>query len=259
MRKNILFIGVCILFTGLVALTAGAQEEPAMPENFVVFEEMVSPADMPAFYEAQAKVVELWKKHGMDIPVYCYYTDESAYYWVVPIKNFAAIDELFKKSGEVSAKMKEDGFDGTKAFRDLSTVNTSVINWKKDLSYHPEGQTGEQTFKGYDEWTFMYLRQGHEEELTEAFKKMIDFYDSIPESHDWDVYSMTFGYDTPCWIIMRQGESRAAMRKFDEELNKKYREKLNEIWAEIGPHLRKMKKINGWYWRGWSQPWEAGE
>lgn len=255
--RNFLFVGLCILFTGFAALSAGAQEERPMPENFVVFEEFVSTADMAAFREVQTKAFELWKKHGMDIPVYCYFNDDNAYYWVVPIENFAGIDALFQKTKEMSKKMKEDGFDGAQAFRDLSTMRTSVIHWEKDLSYHPSGQFGQQLDKGYVEWSFFYLRPGHEKEAAEACKKWIDFYNSVPESREWDIYSVIFGHDTPCWILMTRAESELAMLEHEVELNKKYGDKYKELWAAFAPHIRKVENKKGWFWPGWSLNWEV--
>jgi hypothetical protein len=257
MRKNILFIGLCILFVGFAALDTGAQETPTAPENFVVFEEFVSTADMATFREVQAKTVKYWKKHELGVPVYCYLNDDNAYYWVVPIENFAAIDVLFEKVGALTKKMEEDGFDGQQAFRDLSNTRTSVIHWEKDLSYHPDGKYGQRKDNGYVEWAFLYMKQGHEKEATEVVKKYIDFYNSIPESSEWDLYSVVFGHDTPCWILMNRATSEMALRAHEKDLNEKYGDKFKELWADFALHVRKIENKKGWFQPDWSINWQT--
>lgn len=259
MRKNMLFIGLCILFTGFAALNTVAQETPSVPENFVVFEEFVSTADMASFRKVQAETVKLWKKHGFDVPVYSYSNDDNAFYWVVPIENFAAIDVLFQKIGTLMKKMKDDGFDGQEAFRDLSTMRTSVIHWEKDLSYHPDGQYGQRLDNGFVEWTFFYMKSGHEKEASEATKKYIEFYNSVPESYEWDLYSVVFGHDTPCWIFMKRAKSELALRELNSELNEKYKDKFKELWADFAPHVRKVENKKGWFMPNWSLNWEIEE
>lgn len=256
MRKNFLFIGICILFTGFAMQRAEAQETRTIPENFVVFEEFVNTADLVTFRKEQAKAVKLWNKHNIGIPVYCYLNNDNAYYWVVPIENFAAIDVLFEKTGEMMKKMKEDGFDG-KAFRDLSTTRTSVIHWKKDLSYHPSGQFGQQEDKGFVEWSFCYMKQGHEKEATAAIKKWIEFYDSVPDSYEWDIYTVVFGHDTPCWIMMTRAESEIALLKHQKELHEKYADKFKVLWGDFAEHVRKVENKKGWFWPAWSLNWKT--
>jgi hypothetical protein len=257
MKKNLFFIVFFVLITGFAVLNTAAQDTPAPMENFVVFEEFVSPSDMVKFKETQSKTIELWKKHGFDLPVYCYLNDDNAYYWIIPIKNFASIDMIFEKSGELSQKMTEDGFDGQKAFRDLSTMRTSVIHWEKDLSYHPTGEYGQNPDKKYVEWTFCYMRSGHEKEAAGVIKKYIDFYESIPENYDWDVYSVVFGHDTPCYIIMKRAKSALALREKENALGSKYGDKFNELWSEFSTHVRKSEDKKGWFLSDWSINWQG--
>jgi hypothetical protein len=193
----------------------------------------------------------------MDLPVYCYLNDDNAYYWIVPIKNFASIDKIFEKTAELSKKMKEDGFDGQEAFRDLSTLRTSVIHWEKDLSYHPSGEYGQHPDKRYVEWTFFYMKSGHEKEAAEVSKKYIDFYNSIPENYEWDTYSVVFGHDTPCQIFMKRAESALAMRELENDLMEKYGDKFKELWDELTSHVRKVENKKGWFLPDWSVNWLA--
>jgi hypothetical protein len=250
MKRFFLLIGMFLLLAGFVSLDSQAQEAER-PNNFWVLEEFVSPSDVPAFREAQSEAIRMWKKHDWDVPFFCYQNDNNAYYWVVPIKNFGSIDVIHEKMTEIGKKMKDDGFD-INSFRDLSTMRHSVIHWEEDLSYHPSGSYGQTTDNRFVEWTFCYLKAGHQEELAAAIKKYMKFYDGIPESFDWDVYTVVFGHDTPCLILMTRAESELAMKKLESDMQSKYKEDFQKLWGEFTPHVRKFENIKGWFMPRWS-------
>jgi len=251
MKKAIVSVGFSVLFAGFLFFDSVAQQ--AAPVNLLIFEETVSPSDMAAFARVQQQAVDLWKKHSFDVPVYCYSTDDNMFYWVVPVENFGSIDTVFTKSAALTKKMKEeDGFDGDKAFRDLSTSRSLVVRWSPGLSYHPSGSMNQSPDKGYVEWSFSYLKQGHEAEAAAAVKKYIDFYKKVNEPYEWDVYVATLGYETPLWIMMTRSESPEALKKQEGELYKKYSKELEEIWSELALHIRKIDNKTGWYRPDWS-------
>jgi hypothetical protein len=251
MKKTLISLGFITLVTGFLFVSTQAQQNPT--SFFAVFEEFVTPADIPAFNEAQQKAVDLWKKNQMDISLYCYRTDDNSFFWVTPLENFGSLDGIFKKMSESMKKMKEvEGFDPDKEFRDLSTGRQSVIMWSADMSYHPDGNMGQSVNERYVEWMFCSLKAGHEKEASEAVKKYIEFYKNSNESYDWDVYVSMFGYDTPMWILMTRAESPEAMRKQEAELNKKYNKEFSVMWNDFAKHLRKTEMKTGWYKPDWS-------
>lgn len=256
MKKLSFLIGLWILVSGFISLNTQAQEATP-PENFVVFEEFVSPADMPAYKKAQDKVMELWMQMNVDVPIYSYRNDDNAYYWVIPLRNFADMDTLHETMMGVFNKMKdENGFDAQQEFRDLSTGRQSMLHWSKELSYHPSGEFGQNKEKPFVEWTFCYLRAGHEQEASKAIKAYQAFYDGIDETYEWDVYAVTIGHDTPCWILMVRGENELAIRKLENELGEKYGDDFKKMWQDFAQHVRKFENKKGWFLPKWSCNWE---
>lgn len=227
-------------------------QQPA-PVNFVVFEEIVSPSDMAAFSKVQQQAIDLMKKHQFNVPVYCYSTDDNIIYWVMPIKNFGSLDTIFEKSAATSKKMAEqDGFDGEKAFRDLSTVRSSVIQWSPELSYHPNSNFGQSPDKQYVEWAFCSLKSGHEKEAADAVKKYIDFYKKNGENYEWDVYKVLFGYDNPMWILMITEMNPVAKYQREADIFKKYSKEIEVLWSDLAQHMRKVENKTGWFRPTWS-------
>ncbi|WP_346859084.1 hypothetical protein [uncultured Draconibacterium sp.] len=254
--KSSALILLIFLFTGMSSFISQAQEAPVMPTTYYVIEEFVQPADNQTFIKVQQEAVDYWKKFEFDVPIFTYATNSGSYYWVLPIENFAGIDQLFKKAGELTGKMKEAGYDANEKFKDLSTARQMVIHWSKDLSYHPDGMMGQTANNTYCEWTFMYLKPGHEKEATEAAQKYKAFYDSVEETSDWDVYTVWMGYDTPCWILMSRAESEMAMLEQETKLQAKYSEKFQELWNNFSVHVRKIENQKGWFLPNWSLNFE---
>ena len=253
MRNSTLFLVVCMFCMAFAVSTSNAQERP---RTFMVMEEFVAPADMSAFWEAQNKVFEQFDKHQPDFSFWTYRTDESSFYWVMPLENFASLDAMPEKMNAFSKKMKEDGIETDKLFRDLSTMRHTFIYWREDLSYHPGEEMMQREDNTYCEWMFAYLKAGHEKEAAEAVKKYHEFYDGVDESYEWDVYQVIFGHDTPCWIFMLRAESELALRKAEDELGKKYDDEFQKMWQGFASHVRKFENRKGWFMPNWSRNWE---
>ncbi|WP_163714495.1 hypothetical protein [Mangrovibacterium lignilyticum] len=246
MKKAVGFIALFILFAGLSSMSSYAQEEA--PARFIVFEDFVSPSDMPAYWEAQTEACELWAKHKLDIPVYAYLNDENVFYWVIPIKNFASIDDLYAKfMGLHQAMIDEDDFNADEAFADLYTGRQSVIQWDKELSYHAAKTGEEQPDKPFAEWMFCQVRAGHEQDFDAAIKAYVDYYKNIGSDYEWDVYKTLLGPDTPTYIIMVRAEDEVAMRTIEKELNDKYKDDFEELWQQFSKQLRSYETKKGWF------------
>lgn len=243
MKQVFLMRFALLAFALLTSVVLPAQQ--SSPPWFVVFEEHVSPADRAQFMKVQKEAVELWKTHQLDIPVYAYQNDDNALYWVIPIRNFASIDTLYKKMGEFSEKTKAAGYDGDAKFRDLSTISTTVIRWDPELSYHPN-DVFMSPGKPYMEWMFINLRSGHEKEMADAIKKYIDFYSKNNIDNPWDTFHVMMGNDNPAMIIMFRAESPVTMRTLDAQIYEQHGEELNNLWNNAIMHARKIENKTGW-------------
>lgn len=252
MKKTVGFIAMLVLLAGLSNICTYAQE--VAPTKFLVFEEVVSPSDMPAYWEAQTKVNEQWAKHNFDVPVYSYLNDENTFYWVIPIENFASIDNLWEKFMAMYGTMKDDGFDADQAFRGLYSGSQMVIQWAKDLSYQPDSTTGQTEDEPFCEWMFCYLKSGHENDVDTVIKKYIDFNKNVNSQYYWDVYKVLLGHDTPQYIFMVTAPDEVALRTLEKEMDSKYRKEFMDMRHEFIQHLRKTVTKKGWYLPKMSHP-----
>ena len=248
MKKNVLFFASCLLMALFLNFNVLAQDDD--PGMVLLFEEFVAPADMAQFWNVQQEAIDLFKEIDLKMTVWAYQTDQNSFYWAFPIKNMAGIDEVFATMMKSNQMLKEKGFDGTAKFRDLSNVSTSVVRWNQEISWHPQGSTEEG--KNFHEWSFIYLKAGHEMEAANAAKKYIEFYKSINSDYAWDIYEVVLGEHTPCWILEVQAVDEATMRKNDDEMNKKYGEDFRKLWQNMVQHVRTIETRKGWFMPNWS-------
>jgi len=252
MKKFTFFTVLCLIMAAFFANDTRAQE-PDGPAMVLLMEEFVAPSDMAQFWKVQSEALELFDELNFDMTFYAYQTDQNSFYWAMPIKSFADIDEVYSTMMNSHKLLKENGYDPDAKFRNLSNISQSVVMWNKELSYHPEErEEGAEPDKFY-EWSFIYLKSGHEKEVAEATKKYMDFYKSVGVNYAWDIYEVVFGDHTPCWILEVSAESELALRQQESDLQAKYHDDFMKLWQNLVPHVRTIETKKGWYLPAWSK------
>ncbi|WP_347839242.1 hypothetical protein [uncultured Draconibacterium sp.] len=244
-----------ILFVFLVPATSlqlQAQETEG-PSMFLIFEEFVAPDNMNEFWKVQTEALDKYDELDFNMTFSAYRTDDFSFYWSMPLKNFAALDELFADMMKNHQLLMENGYNPAEKFRGLSNLSHFVVSWNKELSYSPADYQKPEEPEIFHEWAFIYLKSGHEKQAAEILKKYRDFYDSIEENYHWDVYEVLLGNHTPCWIVESRAKNELEMRKLEADMEKKYGEKFMELWSEFVKHTDKMEIKKGWYMPKWSR------
>ncbi len=244
MKKFIVPAFLSMFVMSIFPVVLNAQQDSPL---IVVFEEKVAPCDYPQFVQVQNEAVDLWKKYQLDVPVYAYQNDEYAVYWVIFLRNFASLDTLFTKLGQMSAKMKEDGYDGVAKFRDLSTMSYMVMRWDPELSYHLHDSFNQTMDNRYVEWGFYYMLSGHEQEASDVVKEFVSFNKEHQSEYSFDTFQVMMGYETPLMIIMLRAENPLAMRTRDKTFMEKHSNRFSELWDKFEVHMRKIENKQGWF------------
>lgn len=252
MKNFLSSFAVClflIAFSGVIAL---AQEKEAPPMFFVI-EEFVAPSDLNEFKKVQSEAVKLFDEIDLKMTFSCYRTDQNSFYWVVPIENFAGIDKLHAQIKSNNKAFMDKGYNPAEKFRNLSTMSQFVVLWDKDLSYHPNPANEDEAPHKFHEWSFVYLKSGHEKEAGEAIKAYQKFYDGVEESFSWSIYPVAMGENMPCWILHVSAESEIALRKQEKVLMEKYGKEFEKMWSEFAVHILDSKTVKGWSLPIWSR------
>jgi hypothetical protein len=250
MKKIVLFFALCLILASFAAGISRAQDAEE-PQLYFLMEEFVAPSDLVQFWTVQQEAFDVFDKVGAKATVWAYQTDQSSFYWAFPIKSFADLDELFANFMKIQQLSKENGFDSDVKFRDLSNTSQSVLRWAPELSLHPEGSSEEG--KNYHEWTFMYVKSGHEKEAAEIGRKYIEFYKRIGSDYSYDIYQVIFGEHTPCWILEEQAVDEVALRQKQNAIEKDHKDELQKLSIGLMQQLRKIETKKGMFLPDWSR------
>jgi len=252
MKKFTLFFILSLCLAVFGTNRSQAQDTEA-PHLYLVMEEFVAPGDLMEFWEVQSEGIALWDSLNFKMTYNAFRTSSNSFYWAVPIKNFEAIDEFYKSWIVNSEAMKAAGWDPDVKFRDLSNISQFVVMWDKDLSYEPEKEAAATESDVFYEWSFIYLKSGHEKEAADAVQKYIDFTKKEGIDYHWNIYRVLMGNHTPCWILENTAPSEEAYRHQESELDKKYKTEYRELWNNFVPHVRTIETKKGWYIEKWSR------
>ncbi len=251
MKKLSLFFTLALLGVAFSFQTSRAQDAES-PDMFLVMEEFVAPSDMAEFWKVQSEGFELMDKLDFKLHFGAFQTDRNSFYWVFPIKSFADIDASYAQWMDYARQMKESGWDPQQKFRGLSNMSQFVVKFDKDLSrIAPKVENAEPQI--FYEWTYVYLKSGHEEEAGEVIQKFKQFYDEEGIEFYWYVYPVMLGEHTPCWILETIADNEADFRKLESEIHKKYKEDTRPMWQEFVQHVRSIDTVKGWYLPDWSR------
>lgn len=249
-------IVLCLFTATLFAGSIRAQENEA-PKMFYVIEEFVAPSQTTEFWKIQTEALEVFDELNLKMTFSCFRTNQNSYYWIVPIESFASIDKLFAQVMANNKALMENGYNPSKKFRELSTMNTSVVIWNKDLSYNADPVNDEAPANSFHKWVFLYLEAGHEKEAEEALKAYQKYYDGIEDSYTWNIYQLALGNNLPCWILHQSAVSEIAMLQHNKALTEKYGADFKKLWNEFKSHVRDSETVKGWSIPKWSRGGES--
>ena len=255
MKKIKLLLVLCLLM-GAVFVNDIRAQEAEQSNMFLLMEEFVAPSDLAQFWAAQDEALEKMDELEMKITFYAYQTDDNSFYWAIPIKNFAGIDDFFAGMWNANKLLMENGYDSKAKFRDLSNISLSVVALNPALGYKPAQMEDTGESRNFNEWAFVYLKSGHEKEAAEVMQQFIDFYKKENINYEWEVYEVVFGEHTPCWIIESQAANEAALRKQELELHEKYGKDFEKMWMDFVSHVRTIETKKGWFLSQWSRSGE---
>jgi hypothetical protein len=220
MRSRIsifLLVGFVVIFCSLPTL---AQGEKQKAQAYFALEVVVKPP-MIAKYEAAAKeMVSLSSKYNATYPWYGFMADDMHYYFFIPVKNLADVDNMFKEDSALEKKMGEEKlneieklFAGTYEY-----VHTSMIYSRPDLSYTPESPRLQPEEAIYRHWILYYIQPDKEKEFHEILKKFVDQPKLKNVTDGYEILIGGIGMDAPVCIVALSGKSAADFEAHYEKI-----------------------------------------
>ncbi len=198
--KTVTIYFVFLLFVSISSLDSQAQNEPKN-QLLVVWNNQISPEHAVQYEKVVKLQAEVMKKYRHTIPYYVYATDDYFYYWVTPIDNLSAIDELMSKWAEFNSEvMKQEGSFPYQQFKGIiEQLTPQVFMLRADLSYFPPVMMNHME-KPYFRFGYCYVKFGFEKEFEENWKKCMEPFREHNISIGVNLYEGMLGTDNPFYL-----------------------------------------------------------
>jgi hypothetical protein len=230
-----------------IAVLSFGQEEPK-DQLFTVHQDNVKPAMVDQYEKAVNSLVASFKEHGMEIPsMTSSQTDDFTYYYISPIENYAALDEINVSWGEFIEKMGEekwaeidDAFEGT-----YFSHKDFIIRRSGELSYRAENPRFEFKDANFIHWDWYWLEEGKESEAMEVAKEFKNLFAANNITDSFTIWLTDIGTDYGLMVvtqIAKDAEDYYAMiSKRGEDIG----DEMDLLYEKFVKYVKKFEHENG--------------
>ena len=196
------------LVVSLCSLTTLALAEEQEAQLWLLWDILVKPSKVMEFEKAMKDQVALYKKHNFPYPWSVASTEDNHYFFLVPIKEFAEIDDINKAFDEAEKKMGADYKAIEKSFvGTMEHIHPYLWYLNLELSYFPETprlKPGEDVYLYY---TYLYFKPGMEAEAVAVCKEWKALYKSKGYPDPYFMWVGDIGTDMPVFCVVQNGKS----------------------------------------------------
>ena len=199
-------------------------------------------------YEATVKkLIPEYIKHDLKYPFSAYSTNEFDYYFLIPIDNFADMDNVNKAFSEVREKMGAKKYDAiwSEFGGTVKYDKNGFYTFRADLSYIPEKPRLKPEDVNFIFWLNYYYKTDKMPEVEKVYKEWISFFKSKNIDTGFYAYEGGIGSEMP-YISVSLGD-RNAEEFFAQSAkrDKMYADKFAELWKKSYALLRKFEQKMG--------------
>jgi hypothetical protein len=250
MKRKISVFLIVGFVVSLCALTILAQEEEQEAQAYYLMEVVVKPS-MIAEYEAAVKeIASLNSQYQSTYPWNGFSAVDFHYYFSIPMKNLADIDNMYKEDSKLNEKMGEEKskeiekrFAGTYEY-----VRECMIYSSPDLSYTPKSPRLQPDDEAnYRFWIWYYVQPEKIKEFQEVLKKFVALAKSKNVTDGYDIYSGGIGMDVPAYIVAFVAKSAADFEVNYEKTWELLGEEGKELMQKLVALTRKREIKTGWF------------
>lgn len=235
---------VAVLF-GLCVGNGSAQETKS--QMYLVEECLVKPSADAAFYELEKEAIALFQKLRWPLGWKCYASDDSRYYFVMPMANLAEVETYFKAVAEVFAKNSAEFKPLLDKFSELGEYDRYfILNFAPELSLIPEKprfKPGETDFFFFDIW---YIKPGKETEFEKTQREGIPVAKKKGVKDSWLCFVGGLGTEQPVYYFAGP-DTLVDFYKHNAEMWKLMGKEAGEMQQKMLLLCRKRESAMAWY------------
>jgi len=233
----------------LGVLAASGRSQPAQPQLYLMGDFQVETSRVGEYEAALKELLASLGKHGFSFRLDTYSTDDSHFYMVYPLKNYADADLWNKEWGEFAGKIGPENLralDGRIVACEIERVH-QFWYYRPDISFLPEKERLKPEEIGYYTWDFVWVIPGKEAEFEAVNKEWIGL-SKVKKARDpFLTYRGGLGTKMPVYVWLEYGKSAADYAAAEESFWKAMGEEGAALSKKTRALIRKMESKTGRY------------
>ena len=245
-RPMILILGV-LIFLG--AWPAQARSQETWPTLFLMGD-FLADVSMAAEYEAALKdLINNLEKHGFPFRFDTYNTDDSHYYLIFGLKNYADVDQWIKAWDDLGQKMGPENLQAVHGRIVAAEIERVYKFWRfrPDISFLPEKERLKPEEIGYYTWDYVWVIPGKEAEFEAVNKEWIALSTAKKARDPFLTYLGDLGTKMPVYVWFEYGKSAADYAAAEEKFWKAVGEEGAALSKKTRALIKRIESKTGRY------------
>lgn len=215
---------------------------------FMVREE-VARVDMWDKYESTSKQwVEMMQEGMLDISsVSASQRDDGHYYYLIPLKDYAEIDNFPKIFGSAIDKIGKDKWSAFMKENEttIATHKDFVVKRSADYSYTPKSPRLKSDEGTFIHWLFFHYKLENRKEMLDILKEWKKLYEDNNITDGYTIWMPEFGMDNDAMVLTEVYKDGADFYTRDKEITALIKDKADALWAKMAPLLKSTEQKYG--------------
>ena len=241
---------IFLALTAVLLMSSGlliAQQE--MKDQLYWVREEVARVDMWDKYEATSKEwVELMTGAGLDFPyMWASKRDDSHYYYLFPLDNYAEIDKMPEIFGSAIDKIGKDKW-AKFLVENESTIETHkdfIVTRSAKYSYVPKEPRLKPEDAKFIHWMFFHYKLENRKEVMDILTEWKDLYQEKNIKNGYTIWLIELGLDNNMMALTENYKDGADFYSTTDADNKLMEAEANALWAKMSPYITSVENKYG--------------
>jgi len=207
-RKPMTFLSILASFA-LLSLPAGAQE--TRPQLFLMADALIDVFRAGEYEAALKDLIAALASSSFPVLFDTYATDDSHYFVIYGLDNFASVDALHKSWQDVASRLGPARFQALHARLTAAEISRILKFWtfRPDISFLPVPERLKPGEFAYYTWDFVSVIPGKEAEFEALNREWIALSAAKKTRDPFMTYRGGIGTDEPVYVWFEYGKSAA--------------------------------------------------
>jgi hypothetical protein len=227
-----------IAFVLALAMILGARpahinSQELQPQLYLMGDFLVEVSRAAEYESAFKELINNMAKHDFSFVLDTYSTDDSHYYVIFSMKNYADADRWFDAWAGLAKKMGPENLQAIHSRIAASEIERVYQFWyfRPDISFLPEKERLKPEEIGFYTWDFVWVIPGREAEFEAVNKEWIALSKAKGAQDPFMTYMGGLGTTMPVYVWFEYGKSAADYAITEEE-----------FWKEMGEEGAALSK-----------------